>query len=196
MKRKILVTGSAPYFPKWWKDNKSKLDGFDVYSINTSFAITRERCNHWVKSSDFYELHRDIEADLGALERKLWPPTPPDPNAPPADPTSVLCWPFHYWKNDTSGTMLFNVLNRLLNDEFWYSNVGEINLVGCDLVYNPNQVNHFYGSAGTNDPMRLGVECLKANLRMFSHAFWKFNIKAYNLSPSTETLLPFERKTL
>jgi hypothetical protein len=127
MKRKILVTGSAPYFPKWWEDNKSKLDGYEVYSINTSFLITKERCSKWVKSNDFYELHRDIEPILRELESHLWPPTPPDPNVPPLHPTQLISWPIEYWLNGTSGTMLFNALKGLLNEEFWYSNIEEVN---------------------------------------------------------------------
>jgi len=199
MKRKILVTGSAPYFPEWWKSNFNKLDGYEVHSINTSFLITRERCNKWIKSSDFFDLHRDIEPELSALERKLWPPPPPvpfDPSAPPPDPTQTISWPFHYWRNGTSGTMLFNALLLILNQEFWYSDIGEVCVVGCDMIYSPDKINHFYGSTGTNDPMRLGEQCLRANLNMFAHAFRKLNIEAYNLSPERETLLPFKRKTL
>lgn len=193
---KVLVTGSGPYLPEWWKENESKLDAYWVLSINTSILVTEKRCHYWYRSSDFHLFHN--EPIFQEYENRFHPK--PDPSLPPPepieDPTHAMDWPVKYYRGDTSGTMLFNVLQLLTNEDVWNDNIEEISLIGCDLVYKDNQVNHFYGPTGTNDPMRLGEIVLRANLRMFAQVFKKLNINAFNLSPAAETLLPFPRKTL
>lgn len=196
-KRKILVTGSAPYFPIWWKTNISKLDEYEVHSINTSLVITYEKCERWFRSSDFFSLHPELEQILRPhMERIDDERRRKYPRPDPIHITHTISWPFLYWKNGSSGTMLFNVLLEFLNDSFWSDNIEEVNLIGTDLIYKKDTINHFYGKTGTDDPMRLGLDCLQTNLNMFKMAFKRMGVKIFNLSPSTETLLPFDRKTL
>ena len=196
MKRKILITGSAPYFPQWWKENVSKLEGYLVYSMNTSIMITHERANCWIRSSDFFDSHGDLKAFLDPIGKHLDVKFKEEHPVLTGVPMTEVAWPFLYWKNKTSGTMLFNVLIEIANDFFWRDNTDEVSIIGCDLVYKENQKNHFYDSGGTNDPMRLGEDCLKINLRMFKMLYAKLGVGLYNLSPADETLLPFEKKIL
>lgn len=184
--KKIILTGSAPYLPSWWEINKPKLEGWLIYSINTSILVTKDVCSRWFKSTDFYHFHPDIQSELLSVEERL-------------SKYSIIqdyWFPFRYESNNTSGTMLFNALRDILNDAFWKDDTKEVGLIGCDLIYKPNEINHFYGNTGTDDPMRLGSECISQNLLMFKRAYSKLGISLFNLSPSKETLLPFERKTL
>lgn len=184
MKKKIILTGSAPYLPVWWEINKSKLNGWEIYSINTSILVTKDVCSRWFKSTDFYHFHPSIQDELVHVENRL------------CKNTDQHYWfPFRYESNNTSGTMLFNALRNILNDAFWKDDTEEVGVIGCDLIYKPNETNHFYG-AGTDDPMRLGIECISQNLLMFERAYSKMGILLFNLSTSSETLLPFKRKTL
>lgn len=195
--RRIILTGSAPYFEKWWRENESLIPlWYEIHSLNTSFLLTKERCKRWIKSSDFYLLHKDLEPILKPWDDKLNPPAPPSTDPPvPKHPTVSIQWPFVYWRNETSGTMLFNALLEYVTDDFWWRQISEVNIIGCDLVYKEGQQNHFYGN-GTPDPLRLGLDCIKCNLNMFKKLYERMGIGLYNLSPSEDTLLPFERKTL
>lgn len=194
--KKLLITGSAPYLPEWWKNNVIKLDEFEVYSLNTSILITYKRCDCWYRSDDFFDLHRDQEQfirfhapSIDARFRKKYPA----PDLPHS--TGSYSWPFRYWDKGSGGTMLFDILSNFLNRSFWKNDVEEVDVIGCDLVYKDGQQNHFY-KGGFNDPWRLGDDGLRVNLKMFKMAYDRIGVKLYNLSPSEETLLPFERKTL
>jgi hypothetical protein len=185
--KKIILTGSAPHFPSWWNSNVSKLDNWLIYSINTSALITNEKCCRWFKSTDFEYYHPEIDPVLissieGNVHKFL--------------NKQQYYFPFRYESNNTSGTMLFNALRDILNDAFWKNDTTEVGLIGCDLIYKPDKINHFYGNTGTDDPMRLGLECISQNLLMFKKAYSKIGISLFNLSPEIETLLPFDKKTL
>lgn len=188
--RKIILTGSAPYFPDWWGVSAHKCENYDILSINTSVLITKDVCVKWFHSIDFFELHPNLEFELRPYEDILYKRSLANGYE------STIDWPFHYWSNNTSGTMLFNALKIISNYSFWNDDLDEICLIGCDLIYKEDTVNHFYGHTGTNDPLRLGKECLIKNLNMFNRLFNKMGVKIYNLSTSPETLLPFEKKIL
>jgi len=193
-KKNILITGSGPHLPEWWDKNVDKIKDYEVISINTSICITKERCNRWIKSEDYYYYHKDLVETLSLLEKKLKPFD--KCKGIPIIPVANYDWPFKYKRNGSGGIMFFNVLEGVINEAFWYNNIKEINIVGCDLIYKSGKINHFYGKSGTNDPMRMGIRWIEYNLKMFKHAFKLLNIPVYNLSLSEETLLPFPRKIL
>jgi hypothetical protein len=180
MSRKIIVTGSASYLPKWWNDNKHKLFEFDIHSINTSILITKDVCKQWWFSDDFFALHPEIDKNIvcrDVIEFGMYPRV------------------IEYDQGGTGGTMLFNVLQQLYNEHAHLKNISEVNIIGCDLIYKEGEQNHFYGN-GTSDPMRLGLPLLQKNIEMFKSEYEKANIRLYNLSPQTESLLTFERRML
>jgi hypothetical protein len=188
--KRIVLTGSAPYFLNWWKDSSDNLCGYDIFSINTSVLITKDVCVKWNRSTDFFILHPDLESELKPYEDIIDKKTVYNGYEPMFD------WPIHYWANDTSGTMLLNALKQMANYSFWKKDLCEICVIGCDLIYKDGIINHFYGASGTNDPIRLGKKCLIENLNMFKVLFEKLNVKIYNLSVETESLLPFDRKKI
>jgi hypothetical protein len=178
--KKIIITGSAPYLPKWWEENKDKLFEYEVYSINMSVLITKNVCKRWWYSEDFFILHPEIDISIVPPEATNWKWYP---------------LPFEYNKGNTSGTMLFNVLRDLYNENLILNDIEEVNVIGCDLIYKNSLKSHFYEN-GTPDPMRLGIPLLRENIELFKLIYKESNIKLYNLSTQKESLLTFERRIL
>ena len=179
---KIILTGSAPYFPKWWEEHKDKLKEFSIHSINNSVLLTKDVCDLWWCSYDFFAIHPEINPNI--VEERCfnfrW---------------AKGDWSIWYDKGETSGTMLFNVLEALGSSAVYYGEITEVNVIGCDLIYKEGEQNHFYGN-GTPDPMRLGLPLILKNIEYFKDAFKKYGIGLYNLSPQPESLLTFERRVL
>lgn len=66
--KKIILTGSAPYLPSWWENSIHKIKNYDIFSINTSVLITKEVCVKWFYSTDFFQLHPNLENELRPYE--------------------------------------------------------------------------------------------------------------------------------
>jgi len=180
--RKIILTGSAPYLPDWWNENKDRLSEFEVHSINTSILITKDICKKWYCSADYFYFHPELNENIVAKDVYVntWYKYP---------------WTIKYNRENTSGTMFFNVLEYLYNENVELKDLIEINVIGCDLVYKEGKNNHFY-KGGTPDPMRLGLSLLKENVEFFKQEYKKMSISLYNLSTQSESLLTFERRML
>ena len=190
--RKIILTGSAPYMTQWWADNKRKLDGYEIHSMNMSIIITMDKCKKWWYSNDFFKIHPEMwqlgqswQGEVGGGCGKSLPNVQPIP-----DPRLI-----RYDRGNTSGTSLFNVIQHFGHEHLDIGNISEVNVVGCDLIYKEGEQNHFY-IGGTPDPMRLGIELLKKNISYLQREYDKIGIKLYNLSPNQESLLTFARKSL
>ena len=176
--RKILITGSGPYLLSWWKAHEHKLKEYEIHSINTSVLITKENCERWWHSSDFYYFHPEIPQNIVSESVKILP-----------NVHEVV----KYERKDTSGTMFFNALQHLINEHIQEKNIQEVNVVCCDLIYEGDET-HFY-KGGTPDPLRLGEELLLANINFFKEEYKKRGVGLYNLCPEgKKSLLNFERK--
>lgn len=187
--RKIIVTGSAPYLPDWWKENKNKLSGFEVHSINTSILVTKDVCKKWWYSEDFFCCHPKIDLEIVPLSIHCF-------NMPSLRGVYEFGKPpYLEYNRDKGGTMLFNIIQHLYNENVEDKNIEEVNVIGCDLIYKEGQQNHFYGK-GTPDPMRLGLDVIKENVEIFKQAYEKAGIRLYNFSTQGESLLTFEKRIL
>lgn len=182
--QKILLLGSAPYLPEWYKTwgERYKAAGFKICPINNAWSVCPKDAFFWFRSEDFFFIPTTVKPEKPQRERWF-------------EVVRNLDFPFFYDKGRAGGTMLLNVLCHLLNHAFFSKDEFFIAIAGSDLIYKEGKQNHFYGN-GTPDPMNLGVNFLQDQLRIIKMQAEQMACSIVNVGGQTESLLPFARYSL
>lgn len=179
--RKVLVIGSAPDAPAWWKQNGDEwLDAcYSVVCLNNAWrAIPIEHVHYWIRPNDFKAASPPDAVPRNSKLKKI--------NA-----DSYRMW-YHKpdWDSHVQTTFthaLYHLSNMAKNDNVRLC----VHCVGCDFDYQREKT-HFY-DGGRLDPLRYGIDPLRAALDKVHNIYKRRGHQIFNAGGHEPTLLPFPR---